>query len=228
MARAIAEDKASPESVPVASSGRADIGGGTSSSHFEELCAAFEGALSLDESLNFDQDGEMRYFGPTSGRLEFQSSGCSPGARLDGAPESIQSRIQSSRFLQIDEDQDQVSDELKGELIDLYFTWEQPWYQVVNEELFRESERCNGRYSSPLLLNCMLALGSRFSDRPELRSDPDDSNTAGKVFFERAEVLLRYELKWPSITTIQSLCLLGMMYFVSQTLLCVEAKFTEF
>jgi hypothetical protein len=44
----------------------------TDSSSFEQLCSAFEGALSLDESLTFDQDGQVRYFGPTSGRLEFR------------------------------------------------------------------------------------------------------------------------------------------------------------
>lgn len=38
----------------------------------DELCGMFDGALTLDESLNFDQDGEVRYFGPTSGRLLFQ------------------------------------------------------------------------------------------------------------------------------------------------------------
>lgn len=42
--------------------------------NLEELCLTFDGALTLDESLNFDQDGEVRYFGPTSGRLIFQSS----------------------------------------------------------------------------------------------------------------------------------------------------------
>jgi hypothetical protein len=40
----------------------------------DELCTMFDGALTLDESLNYDQDGEVRYFGPTSGRLLFQSS----------------------------------------------------------------------------------------------------------------------------------------------------------
>lgn len=44
------------------------------SSDFPELSEAFEGALSLEDSLNFDQDGEMRYFGYTSGRLEFQAA----------------------------------------------------------------------------------------------------------------------------------------------------------
>ena len=40
----------------------------------DDLCVTFDGALTIDESLNFDQDGEVRYFGPTSGRLLFRSS----------------------------------------------------------------------------------------------------------------------------------------------------------
>lgn len=39
----------------------------------EEISTVFKGALSLEEPLNFDQDGEVRYFGPSSGRLEFRS-----------------------------------------------------------------------------------------------------------------------------------------------------------
>lgn len=49
---------------------------GLSPSAFDDLCTTFEGALSLDESVNYDQDGEMRYFGPSSGRLEFQTGKC--------------------------------------------------------------------------------------------------------------------------------------------------------
>jgi len=43
-------------------------------SNVDDLCVTFDGTLTLDESLNFDQDGEVRYFGPTSGRLLFRSS----------------------------------------------------------------------------------------------------------------------------------------------------------
>jgi hypothetical protein len=43
------------------------------SSNVDDLCTAFEGIFSLDESLNYEQDGEIRYFGATSGRLEFRS-----------------------------------------------------------------------------------------------------------------------------------------------------------
>lgn len=112
-------------------------------------------------------------------------------------------------------DGDQVFEELESHLTDLYFIWEQPWNQVVNENLFRESQRSSGRYSTPLLLNCILCIGARFSDRVELRSDPQDSNTAGRVFLERAEVLLQHDLKRPSITTIQSLSLLSIIHIVS-------------
>lgn len=64
-------------------------------------------------------------------------------------------------------------------------------------------------------MNCLLASGSRFSDRTEVRSDPTDPNTAGRPFIETAEVLLYFELKRPSITTIQSLAVLGTVYHVS-------------
>ncbi|CAI7640510.1 unnamed protein product [Penicillium crustosum] len=101
---------------------------------------------------------------------------------------------------------------LQSHLIDLYFEWEQPWLQVVNEKLFRDSMRSGGRYFSPLLLNCILALGSRYCDRIEVRSDPNDSNTAGKIFLERAERLIQNDLRWPKITTIQSLAIMGMAY----------------
>jgi len=45
-----------------------------SNCNIEDLCGTLDGALTLDESLNFDQDGEVRYFGPTSGRLLFRSA----------------------------------------------------------------------------------------------------------------------------------------------------------
>lgn len=100
-------------------------------------------------------------------------------------------------------------------MLQLYFTWEQPWYQVVDEELFRKSKRTNGRYFSPLLLNCILALASRLSDRPEVRVDAQDPSTAGRVFLDAAEVLLHFEIRSPTITTLQSLAILGTLYVVS-------------
>ena len=102
--------------------------------------------------------------------------------------------------------------ELIEHLVDLYFEWEQPWLQVVDETLFRDSWHRNGRYYSPLLLDCILALASRYSMKPEVRSNPNDANTAGQAFCQSAEARLQSELKWPRITTVQSLSLLSIYY----------------
>jgi hypothetical protein len=51
----------------------------------------------------------------------------------------------------------------------------------------------------------------------EVRSDPTDSNTAGKMFIEKAEKLIPNDLRWPKITTIQSLALIGMVYIASSS-----------
>ncbi|WQF85529.1 hypothetical protein CDEST_10543 [Colletotrichum destructivum] len=107
-----------------------------------------------------------------------------------------------------------VAPDVKEQLIDLYFEWEQPWHHFVDERLFRDSLLSYGCYSSPLLLLCVLAVGSRYSDRLEVRSDPNDPNTAGRIFLEPAETLLRSDIKSPSITTIQSLGILGIYYVV--------------
>ncbi|CAG7945280.1 unnamed protein product [Penicillium nalgiovense] len=184
-------------------------------SNVDDLCTTFDGALTLDESLNFDQDGEVRYFGPTSMRLQFRSSSKDlpneeayqsdgPATRtgetaLAGSTDSLEESLVPE-------------DGLRSHLLDLFFEWEQPWLQMVNEKLFRDSMRHGGRYFSPLLLNCILALGSRYCDRIEVRSDPHDANTAGKIFLERAEKLIQNDLRWPKITTIQSLSIMGMVY----------------
>lgn len=108
-----------------------------------------------------------------------------------------------------------LKEDIRSELVDLYFQHEHPWYPVLDERLFRAHVQSGGRFSSELLLNCVLAVASRYSDRVEVRSVPDDPNTAGKIYLEKAEVLLHFDLKWPSITSIQSLAILGMIYFVS-------------
>ncbi|RAQ50977.1 Zn(II)2Cys6 transcription factor [Aspergillus flavus] len=187
------------------------------SSDMDSLAENFKGRLALDESLNFDQDGEMRYFGPTSGRLQFQGSS-SNRVSIDGSAFSVSPPDQVSDSYGYIDPIDPITagmgvpKDVQDHLIDLYFRWEQPWYAVVDEELFRESMNNGGRYWTPLLHNCILALGSRYSDRVDVRSDPDDPNTAGKSFLEEAKTQLHREMERPSLTTIQALGLIGMVY----------------
>lgn len=201
-----------------------------SATAIDQLCDAVEGALALDESMNFDRDGEARYFGTTSGRLEFRASdgvffvhprSTCPLFRAKNTSDAqdLSSREHSSPLTDLYEpafgDQVIVDQEIQAHLLDLYFIWDNPWFQVVDEALFRDSKSNKGRYYSPLLLHCILACGSRYSDRVEARSDPDDANTAGRPFLDTVEALLHDELKRPNITTIQSLAILSIVYFVS-------------
>lgn len=199
-------------------------GHGESTPDIEALCAAFDGALSIEEALNYEGDGEFRYFGPTSGRLHFMSESApkqSQGAPLQSQTTAIDSvdanpRTEvNKRNLHEYDTEILVPEELRSELVDLYFTWQNPWLLVVDEKLYRQSHETRGRYWSPLLENCILAIGSRFTDNPEVRANPDEANSAGRRFFERAEVYLSHELKFPSITTIQSLFLLSTLSVVS-------------
>lgn len=186
----------------------------------DDLCENFKGALTLDGSLNFDQDGEMRYFGPTSGRLQFGCNSYIPEntgfkdistteQNLTGAS-AIEPHIISGMDIEFG-----IPVSLQDELISLYFTWQQPWDLMVDEVLFRESLYNSGRYWNPLLHNLILAVGSRFSENPDVRSDPNDPNTAGRPFLEKAKGLLYRDIEHPSITTIQALGLIGTVYIVS-------------
>ncbi|KAJ6042995.1 uncharacterized protein N7446_001191 [Penicillium canescens] len=191
---------------------RGDFGSGTSlPAQPSPQITEPDGALCSKGSFGVGDDGEVSYFGSSSGRVELLHSNAADTDHV--APTSLPpvgSRL--NQFCQEIQSGCDISEDLKEHLIAIYFEWEQPWCQLVDESLFRESMQSKGRYFSPLLLNSILAIGSRYSDRPEVRSVRDDPNTAGQAFLEIAEVLLHFDLQSPSITTIQSLGILAIMY----------------
>ncbi|KAH7390115.1 fungal-specific transcription factor domain-containing protein [Cadophora sp. MPI-SDFR-AT-0126] len=95
-------------------------------------------------------------------------------------------------------------------LMALYFCWEYPTFASLNKEHFLEDMRAgNPRYCSSLLVNALLAVGCRFSNQPQARTDPNDTNTAGDHFFAEASRLLDLETDRHSLTTIQALGLMS-------------------
>jgi hypothetical protein len=73
---------------------------------------------------------------------------------------------------------------------------------LSKEHYLRDFRNRTARYCSPLLDNSILALGCRFSDQHEARSDTNDSDTGGDHLFTEALRLLGIE------TTIQALGLM--------------------
>jgi len=95
-------------------------------------------------------------------------------------------------------------------LLDLYFCWEYPTLGSLSREYFLEDfERGSNRFCSSLLVNAILALGSRLSDRPASRADPNEARTSGDHFFKEAEKLLWKDKDHYKLTTIQALGLMS-------------------
>lgn len=188
---------------------------GQSDSAIDEITERFQGRLALDDDLsNLDQDGEMRYFGPTSGRLQFQDVSAKKQSEGDSAFPLPASTLESLKPMH---PVDQITAETgfskssQDHFLGLYFTWEQPWFAVVDETLFRQSMDHGGRYWSLLLHYCILAVGSRYSGCIDARS--------GKVFFEQAKRHLCTDIERPSLTTLQAVTIMGTFYIVSYNLL---------
>lgn len=96
--------------------------------------------------------------------------------------------------------------ELVEHLLELYFCWEYPTLASLSKEHFKHDFSAgSSRYCSPLLVNALLALGSRFSDRPEARTDPNDPFTAGDAFFDEAKRLFWEQTDHQDLTAVQAI-----------------------
>lgn len=104
-----------------------------------------------------------------------------------------------------------VSDELQSHLLDLFWAWQNSWHYLVPEQAFLRDLHVehSGRSCSPLLLLAIFAVASRYSDRPEVRLDANDPDSAGELFATQAKVMLNYEFESPTTMTVQAAALLS-------------------
>ncbi|GAB1209841.1 hypothetical protein APSETT445_008629 [Aspergillus pseudonomiae] len=101
---------------------------------------------------------------------------------------------------------------LVSHLISLYFTWDHPLSQIVDQTVFlrhmREGNK-NTEFCTPFLVNSMLAIASTYSDFPEVFAIPGDVASKGACFFNEAELLWKAEEGRPSLANIQALALMS-------------------
>ena len=96
-------------------------------------------------------------------------------------------------------------------LLALYFCWEYPIFASLSREHFVEDfYEGRHRYCSPLLVNSMLALGSRWSTASTSRANSDHVHPTGESFFAESVRLLSQETDRRSLTTVQALGLMSM------------------
>ncbi|KAK7432268.1 hypothetical protein QQZ08_001213 [Neonectria magnoliae] len=106
------------------------------------------------------------------------------------------------------------SAELCDILLSLFWRWQNSWQYLVPRESFVLDLYVNkaGRFCTPLLLTAMLALASRYSSGLELRTDPNDANTAGDIVAAQGKAMLQFEYDPPTTSTVQATALLGLFW----------------
>lgn len=151
--------------------------------------------------------GELHFFGTSS------NFNLMPSTSLKVAS-SVQARHRGIEAAQQMPDYFEPTDELRDHLLALFWKWQNSWQYIVPRESFIADlyVEKSGRFCTPLLLNAILALSSRYSSKPELRTDPEDANTAGYIFAEQAKAMLHYESEAPTTSTVQATALLGLYW----------------
>ena len=151
--------------------------------------------------------GELRFFGASS------NFSIVPNHSLRVAS-SIDARLRGIAAAQSMQDFFEPNEELRDELLALFWRWQNSWQYLVAREAFVMDlyVHATGRYCTPLLLTAILAYASRYSSRPELRADPADPNTAGEVLANQARTMLHQEYEAPTTSTVQAAALLGLYW----------------
>ncbi|CAG8943931.1 unnamed protein product [Penicillium salamii] len=110
-------------------------------------------------------------------------------------------------------DFDGVDPELGMHLLDLHWNRQHHSFLITYRPAFMRDMATGGPYFSKLLLNAIYFGASKFSNRPEVRRDPDDARTAGWTFRQRVKELLGGALDRSEITTIQALLVMTSSLF---------------
>lgn len=158
-------------------------------------------------SLQLAPDGHLRYYGATSNILcDF------PDTDHHQTRRSV--RKEGRDVLEAANLDKAVDPAIEEHLINLYFAWQDPFFHVVDEKMYRvgrEEWRMQGKdvgYYSEVLTNAMCAAGGAFDARyhPNFVTWP---KSLADYFADRAKALLELEMDSPCLATVQALVILG-------------------
>ncbi|KIW19927.1 hypothetical protein PV08_00502 [Exophiala spinifera] len=151
--------------------------------------------------------GELRFFGSSSNFSIIQNHSLRVASSVDARSRGVAAARAMPDFFE-------PSDELRDHLLELYWRWQNSWQYIVARESFVMDlyVHKNGRFCTPLLLTAMMGFASRYSSRPELRTNPDDANTAGEMLVAQARTMLHHEYEAPTTSTVQAAGILGLYW----------------
>lgn len=168
---------------------------------------------SVDEGLGqlaMDENGQVRYLGKSSGYYLLQNSRTYQNGAFHFANYGNRPRNRKRNRSDNVDPLELPPKDLSEHLILLYFKHFYPFLPLFyKRQLFSTIDHPTMEPVAPLLLNAIYAVASRISPDVRVRSDPASPDTAGDIFFERAEKLLDESYDTPSISTVQALILLA-------------------
>ncbi|CAG8020178.1 unnamed protein product [Penicillium olsonii] len=111
------------------------------------------------------------------------------------------------------------SDYLVSHLVSLYFTWDHPGSQFLDQRVFlahmKKADLDSG-FCTPLLVNSLLATASTYSDSLDVFSIPDNAYSRGQSFFDEAQKLWETEaeasLSSSSLPNVQALLMMSSLF----------------
>ncbi|KAI7898774.1 fungal-specific transcription factor domain-containing protein [Cokeromyces recurvatus] len=157
-----------------------------------------------------DENGQVRYLGRSSGYYLLQNSKTYSNGAFHFTNYGKRSQLQKTRRSTNVDPLELPPKDLSEHLLRLYFKHFYPFLPLFyKRQLFSTVDNPAIDPVAPLLLNAVYAVASRISPDTRVRSDPDSPDTAGDIFFERAEKLLDESYDTPSISTVQALLLLA-------------------
>jgi hypothetical protein len=156
--------------------------------------------------LNSDEEGQYKFFGPTSSlHLTESVSSSLLGPWCQG------------NVTESDRIDDMIDSDIKDHLLEFYWKYQHTVLQVFDREEFLEGMRTGQtKYFSKALLYTIYVCAARISDRPAVRAmvipSHEDGDEEQLFLVATATRYVEQELKRPQITTIQALLLLSIIH----------------
>ncbi|KAF7168738.1 hypothetical protein CNMCM5623_001644 [Aspergillus felis] len=152
-------------------------------------------------TLKIGPGGKTRFYGPTS------------TFNLREMPSSDSYEAEQRSLTYPYGPEEEIPAAVEDHLLDLYFTWQDPSFHVVDRRIYEEArEKWKNMEETPFyseaLRSAMCALGSAFESRyhPTFITFP---KTLVDFFADRAKSILETELDSPCVATIQALVILS-------------------
>ncbi|RHZ68422.1 hypothetical protein CDV55_104398 [Aspergillus turcosus] len=105
-----------------------------------------------------------------------------------------------------------VDDEVASHLLSLYFAWENPTWQLVDQHMFlRDLASGSTRFCSPLLVHALLFFGCSYSYSLDRITDRQEEKSLGKKLYAEIQRLWLIEKGQLNLPVAQSSILIGLL-----------------